>query len=124
MRAVKQIAAAISVVGTLTTVAVLGVANPASADPCPSGATCAYTSTNWGGAPGPVYGDNNDLRSFPKWTGAESIYNNGTQCNVYIYSGINRGGTRYPLNRGTGWRTISGSAIWHHAYSNLWFGCS
>ncbi|MEV0458251.1 peptidase inhibitor family I36 protein [Catellatospora methionotrophica] len=122
MRSPKQIIASIGLVGLMTTLAVGGLTGTASADACPSGATCAYTTTNWGGAPGPVYGNNTDLRSFAKWTGAESIYNNGTQCNVYVYSSTSYGGTRYPLNKGTGWKTISGSAIWHHAWSNKWFG--
>ncbi|WP_320069109.1 peptidase inhibitor family I36 protein [Micromonospora sp. RTGN7] len=107
--------------GALTAATLVGTASVATAHACPSGATCSYPTTNWGGAPGPVYGDNSDLTGYYKWTHSESIYNNGASCNVTIYSGIGRGGTAYPLNRGTGWKTISGSKIWHHAYSNKWF---
>ncbi|GAA3774788.1 hypothetical protein GCM10022225_73200 [Plantactinospora mayteni] len=123
MRSPKRILAAFGATAMLTTALVGIAAAPASADPCPSGATCAYTSTNWAGAPGPVYGDNRDLSGFAKWRGAESIYNNGTSCNVYVYSGTGYSGVRYPLARGTGWTTLSGSSIWHHAYSNRWYGC-
>lgn len=119
MRKILPISVAVA---SLTAGAVGLTAGPAAAESCPSGATCAYTTTNWTSSAGPVYGNNNDLTMYSRWTGAESIYNNGTQCNVYIYSSTGRHGTRYALNKGTGWRTISGSDIWHHAYSNLWYG--
>ncbi|MER7196061.1 peptidase inhibitor family I36 protein [Streptomyces flaveolus] len=95
----------------------------ANADACPSGAVCAYAAENWWGTGDKKYGNNENLTDFFNWTNAESIYNNGTSCNVYIYSGTNYGGVRYPLNRGTGWKSIRGSSIWHHAYSNKWYGC-
>lgn len=117
----KKLTATLGVTGALTASALLGTAGVASADACPSGATCSYSTTNYGGKPGPVYGDNNDLTGYYTWTHSESIYNNGTSCNVTIYSGTGRSGTAYPLNRGTGWKTTSGSKIWHHAYSNKWF---
>jgi hypothetical protein len=112
--------------GAIVTLAagVVGLtAGPAAAESCPSGATCAYTTTNWASSAGPVTGNNKNLTGYSRWTGAESIYNNGKSCNVYIYSATGYNGSRYPLNKGTGWRTISGSAIWHHAYSNQWYGC-
>ncbi|MCF6525070.1 peptidase inhibitor family I36 protein [Streptomyces sp. JJ36] len=101
---------------------VAATASPAAASACPEGATCAYTSPNWAGSPGPVWQNNTNLSGYAKWRGAESIYNNGTYCNVYIYSGTNYTGTRYPLNLNTGWKSIAGSQIWHHAYSNKWYG--
>lgn len=123
MRSPKRILAAFGAAAMLTTVAVGLGAAPASAATCPSGATCAYTALNWASSAGPVYGDNTNLSVYTTWAGAQSIYNNGTSCNVYIYSGTSYGGVRYALNRGTGWKTISGSSIWHHAYSNKWYGC-
>ncbi|GAB2933605.1 hypothetical protein GCM10027280_21770 [Micromonospora polyrhachis] len=122
MRLRKRVVAVLGAT-VMATAGLVGIAAPASADPCPSGATCAYTSTNWSGAPGPVYGDNRDLSIYAKWRGAESIYNNGNSCHVYIYSKVGYAGSRYPLARGTGWQNIIGSALWHHAYSNLWYGC-
>ncbi|WP_431977392.1 peptidase inhibitor family I36 protein [Micromonospora haikouensis] len=117
----RKLTATLGVTGALTAGALIGTAGVANADACPSGATCSYSTTNYGGKPGPVYGDNNDLTGYYTWTHSESIYNNGTSCNVTIYSGTGRTGTAYPLNRGTGWKTTSGSKIWHHAYSNKWF---
>ncbi|GIG87990.1 peptidase inhibitor family I36 protein [Plantactinospora endophytica] len=120
MRSPKRILATLGATAMLSTALVGITAAPASADPCPSGAACAYTNENWVGTAGPVYGDNNNLRQYATWNGAESIYNNGNSCTVYIYSALNRGGARYPLARGTGWRTLSGSSLWHHAWSNKW----
>ena len=119
----RHILAGSLAVAAVTAGAVSLGAGPAAAESCPSGATCAYTTTNWASAAGPVTGNNTNLTQFSKWTGAESIYNNGTSCNVYIYSSTGYHGTRYALNRGTGWKTIAGSDIWHHAYSNQWYGC-
>ncbi|MFF7794642.1 peptidase inhibitor family I36 protein [Streptomyces sp. NPDC007991] len=107
----------------LTGVGFLGSTGTASADTCPSGAVCAYLNENWSGKAYPVYQDNDDLTMYSGWRWAESIYNNGKSCNVHIYSEKNHGGARYPLNRGTGWKSIKGSAVYHHAFSNKWYGC-
>lgn len=114
---------AIAALLALTGAGMATASGEAVADTCPSGAVCAYAATNWSGTAYDVYQDNTSLTAYYGWTHAESIYNNGKSCNVYIYSGTNYGGSRYPLNRGTGWKSISGSAIWHHAYSNKWYGC-
>jgi Peptidase inhibitor family I36 len=111
---------ALAISGTAVAVS----AAPAAADACPRGATCGYTATNWVGTAYDVYADNRDLTMFAGFRYAESIYNNGASCNVYIYSERNHQGARYPLNRGTGWRSLAGSAIKDHAFSNKWFGCS
>jgi hypothetical protein len=51
---------------------------------------------------------------------AESIYNNGKNCNVYLYPETNYKGGGILLNKGTGWKSISGSTLWHHTKSNYW----
>ncbi|MFU8852023.1 peptidase inhibitor family I36 protein [Micromonospora sp. SL1-18] len=123
MRSPKRILAAIFTTTTFTALAIVGTAEAASAEPCPSGATCAYAWINYDAHAGPVYGDNEDLGRYYQWTGAESIYNNGVHCDVYIYSAMFYGGTRYPLAKGSGWTNIYGKAIWHHALSNKWYNC-
>lgn len=69
-----------------------------------------------------MYGDNQDLGPSYQWTGAESIYNNGKRCDVYIYSDIYYGGTRYPLLKGSGWTNLHKQrpAIEWTAMSNKW----
>ncbi|MEU2965913.1 MULTISPECIES: peptidase inhibitor family I36 protein [Streptomyces] len=119
MKKVAAVFASLALAGTGVAI----TAPSATADPCPSGAVCAYASTNWQKPPDKKYRDNRNLTDYFNWTNAESIYNNGASCNVYVYSGTNYGGVRYPLNRGTGWRSIAGSSIWHHAYSIQWYGC-
>ncbi|MEV4664073.1 peptidase inhibitor family I36 protein [Micromonospora echinofusca] len=105
--------AAAAVFGTTLTAA------PASADPCPSGALCAYTQYDWGGAPGPVYDDNTNLLQYTKFANAASLYNNGKSCNVTVYYNTGYRAPAYNLNRGTGWRRL-GSNLYHHVGSNRW----
>jgi hypothetical protein len=67
---------------------------------CPAGALCAYLSPNGDGTPGKVYNDNSNLLQYDKFNNAQSVYNNGNNCNVAIFSGTNWDGARYVLNRG------------------------
>ena len=80
-------------------------AAPASADPCPAGALCAYTAVNYGGDPGTVYGNNDNLLQYAKFDNAVSVFNNGRQCGVTIWNqtGNPRRGTSVYLPRGTGY---------------------
>jgi hypothetical protein len=124
MRSTKRVFFVSAATILLASAATLGNTTAASADPCPSGAVCAYQDINWNGYPGPLYGNNEDLGAYYQWTSANSIYNNGKSCDVYIYSAMFYGGTRYPLARGTGWKNLNGKAIQEQALSNKWYNCS
>lgn len=67
---------------------------------CPAGALCAYLSPNGDGTPGKVYEDNANLLQYDKFNNAQSVYNNGNNCNVALFSGLNWSGSRYVLARG------------------------
>ncbi|WP_338898053.1 peptidase inhibitor family I36 protein [Streptomyces sp. TG1A-60] len=107
---------ALAAVGTLATAA---PANAAWSD-CPSGALCAYLGTYGAGDPGTVYGDNNNLLQYNKFNNAESLYNNGNNCNVRIFSGLNKTGSSYVLNRGRTNPTLANTVWWHNVASNDW----
>ncbi|GHJ36596.1 peptidase inhibitor family I36 protein [Streptomyces sp. TS71-3] len=124
MHSLRRSLTALATTTALAAIATAGVTETASASACPSGAVCAYQDLDWRGVPGPLYGDNQDLTPYYQWTTANSIYNNGTRCDVYIYSYQWYRGTRYALNRGTGWKSLNGSAIQESALSNKWFNCS
>lgn len=98
----------------------VATAPAASAASCPSGATCAYTGTNFTGSQGPVYGNNTDDAQYSTWANAESISNNGTQCTDWIYYGKNYGNPNFSLAVGYVVSNLSGSWGWHHLYSNHW----
>ncbi|WP_219905450.1 peptidase inhibitor family I36 protein [Actinopolyspora mortivallis] len=83
-------------------IGLVGFAAPATADSCPSGALCAWYNKNFDGDPGTVYGDNNNLLQYSKFANVGSTYNNGTRCNVALYSGRNMTGSKFTLARGDG----------------------
>jgi hypothetical protein len=88
---------------------------------CPSGATCAYEGVNFVGTPGEVMGDNANDKQYATWANVESILNNGTECEDWVYYDENWDGTDvvgYPL--GTGNTTLAGTWAWHHLWSNYW----
>ncbi|WP_369197822.1 peptidase inhibitor family I36 protein [Streptomyces djakartensis] len=82
-----------------TTLMTAGPANAAWSD-CPSGALCAYLGTGGAGDPGTVYGDNTNLLQYNKFNNAESLYNNGNNCDVRVYSGLNYTGSVATAQRG------------------------
>ncbi|OPC77609.1 hypothetical protein B4N89_41670 [Embleya scabrispora] len=98
----------------------VGSATPAVADPCPSGALCAYLSANYAGDPGTVYGDNNNLLQYNKFNNAVSVSNSGTQCTVTIYSGLNKTGSHQAIPRGYGIGNLSGTPYYKNIASNKW----
>ncbi|MVO86399.1 hypothetical protein GPA10_16935 [Streptomyces sp. p1417] len=98
----------------------VGSATPATADPCPSGALCAYLSTNYSGDPGTVYGNNNNLLQYNKFNNAVSVSNSGTQCTVTIYSGLGRSGSDVDIRRGYGIGNLSGTPYYKNVASNHW----
>ncbi|GEB58669.1 peptidase inhibitor family I36 protein [Streptomyces gardneri] len=113
----KKLIASVAVIAA----AGLGVtATPAAADPCPSGALCAYLSTNYAGDPGTVYGNNSNLLQYNKFNNAVSVSNSGTQCAVRIYSGTGRTGSSVNIPRGYGIGNLAGSAFYKNVASNHW----
>lgn len=98
----------------------VGSATTATAAPCPSGALCAYLSTNYSGTPGTVYGNNNNLLQYNKFNNAVSVSNSGTQCTVTIYSGLSRSGSHVAIPRGYGISNLSGTPYYKNIASNHW----
>lgn len=120
MVSIKRAAAAIAVAASAT---VLGIAAPpASAgwSDCPAGALCAYLAPNGAGTPGKVFGDNANLLQYTKFDNAESLYNNGNNCNVEIYSGLNWSGYHFNLARGWAAPDLGGTVWYHNVASNDW----
>lgn len=107
---------------TLAAAGALATAGPANAaySDCPSGALCAYLGINGSGDPGTVYGDNNNLLQYNKFNNAESLANNGNNCNVRIYSGLNKTGSSFVLNIGYAAPDLSGTVYWKNVASNDW----
>ncbi|MFJ9760908.1 peptidase inhibitor family I36 protein [Streptomyces sp. NPDC101149] len=89
-------AAALVATGALVTA---GPATAAYSD-CPSGALCAYLGTGGYGDPGTVWGNNTNLLQYNKFNNAESLYNNGNNCDVTVYSGLNYTGSAAVALRG------------------------
>lgn len=114
--------------GTAATAAagsLVGVsAGPASAalSDCPPGYLCAFQATNYNAIPGKVAGNNNNLLQYPSFDNAVSIFNNGTQCGVTIWNGLNRTGTSVYLPRGTGYGNLNtqNPPFYKNVASNQW----
>jgi hypothetical protein len=109
----------------VSSLALLGVAlaqGQAAAAPCPSGALCAYTSPNYVGTPGPVYGNNRNLLQYYRYDNAESVVNNGRRCSVRIYTGRNYSGPNVLIPRGYGYSNLytQNRPMYHNIASNLW----
>lgn len=104
----------------------LASAPAASAAPsdCNAGALCAYWLPNYTNASGHgvqrVYQNNDNLTMYGNFYNSEggSAFNNGTQCNVVVYTGTSGTGSGWELNRGTGWTTIYSNVP--HIESNYW----
>ncbi|GAB1333185.1 peptidase inhibitor family I36 protein [Streptomyces sennicomposti] len=117
-RTFTMLAATAGLVGSALAIAPGAQAAPSG---CTSGALCAYYYANYsGGTPQRVWEDNDDLTQYTNFYYIQggSLYNNGTQCNVNVYTGKNGTGTGYKLNRGTGWANIGSNLP--HISSNYW----
>ncbi|MEU1803538.1 peptidase inhibitor family I36 protein [Streptomyces sp. NPDC019937] len=117
----RSMAVLAAAAGLATAAVVAAPAAQAAPSGCSSGALCAYLSENYtGGTPQRVWEDNDDLTPYVYFYYIQggSLYNNGSQCNVKVYTGTYHGGSGYWLNRGTGWKAI-GSNLPHVA-SNYW----
>jgi hypothetical protein len=92
----------------------------AAAGDCPKGATCSWTGTNYTGTMGPVYGNNTNDQQYATWANSESVANNGSQCEDWVFSAQGYGGSSIGLQIGYGVSNESGTWMWHHLYSNHW----
>ncbi|MFD8734517.1 peptidase inhibitor family I36 protein [Streptomyces sp. NPDC059618] len=105
----------------LATTGALVTAGPANAAwSCPSGGLCAYLGVNGAGTPGVVYGDNSNLLQYNKFDNAESLFNNGNNCNVRLYSGTGYTGSSYVLDRGYLNGSLANTVWWHNVAANNW----
>jgi hypothetical protein len=96
----KKIAAVVGA-AVLTGLGVAVTATPANAaySDCDSGALCAYLYDDGVGTPGQVFGDNSNLLQYDKFNNAESVYNNGNDCNVRIWNSTGYSGSSFTLSR-------------------------
>ncbi|MFC8424801.1 peptidase inhibitor family I36 protein [Streptomyces sp. NPDC057236] len=99
---IKKKIAAVLGTAALAGLGIAVTATPASAawTDCSSGALCAYLGDNGAGDPGEVFGDNTNLLQYNKFNNAESVYNNGNDCDVRIYNGTGYTGSSFLLLRG------------------------
>ncbi|MEU9199298.1 peptidase inhibitor family I36 protein [Streptomyces sp. NPDC048332] len=97
----KKLAAALGT-AALAGLAIAATATSASAawSDCSSGALCAYLGDSGAGDPGEVFGDNSNLEQYNKFNNAESVYNNGNNCDVRIFNGTGYTGSYWVLERG------------------------
>jgi hypothetical protein len=116
----KRLLAAVGATAVMTA----GILTAAGATPalasCPSGATCSYTGINFTGSQGPVWGNNTNDRQYSTWANAESIKNNGTQCEDWIFKYENYGNPNFGIPLGYQVSNLSGTWGWHHLWSNHW----
>ncbi|MFD5749889.1 peptidase inhibitor family I36 protein [Streptomyces sp. NPDC127033] len=100
-------------------------ATPAQAswDDCDSGALCAYTQTYGGGTPGQVWGDNVNLRQYNKFDNAKSLYNNGNNCDVVLFTNTWLRGTAQLFPRGYVVSDTDGTNFEDGVGSNYWTNC-
>lgn len=92
----------------------------AAAGDCPSGATCAWTGVNFTGSMGPVWGNNTNDKQYATWANVESVGNNGTQCEDWVFQNENYGGASFGIQIGYVSSNLSGTWAWHHLWSNHW----
>jgi hypothetical protein len=97
----KKIAAAVGA-AVLAGLGIGATATPANAawTDCSSGSLCAYLGDSGAGDPGQVSGNNSNLLQYSKFDNAESVYNNGNDCNVRVWNGTNYSGSYFTLERG------------------------
>ncbi|MFI0815249.1 peptidase inhibitor family I36 protein [Streptomyces sp. NPDC021098] len=117
----RSMAVLAAAAGLATAAVVAAPAAQAAPSGCSSGALCAYLSESYtGGTPQRVWENNKDLTQYVYFYYMQggSLYNNGTQCDVWVYTGKNYSGSHYELNRGTGWASIGSNLP--HVSSNHW----
>lgn len=122
IKSLAKASAMFASVAALTAVGAVASTGAAVANACPSGALCAYTSTNYGGDPGTVYGNNTNLLQYTKFDNAASVSNSGTQCSVRIYGGTSYSGPNVLIPRGYGYSNLEtqNAPLYRNVASNYW----
>ncbi len=92
---------------------------------CPSQYVCGYTGPNYTGSIGVLISDNPDLTGPGSiWENVDSIYNNGAQCEVWMYRAKNyaEDGHVVGFKMQTGFKNLQTQApgLYHHTWSNHW----
>jgi Peptidase inhibitor family I36 len=92
---------------------------------CPPQYVCGYTGPNYTGQEGVLIEDNPDLTLYPiPWEHVDSIYNNGVQCEVWMYRWKNylKDGHVVGFKMQTGFKNLQTQApgLYHHTWSNHW----
>jgi hypothetical protein len=92
---------------------------------CPAQYVCGYTGPNYTGSMGALIGNNADLTGPGSiWQNVDSIYNNGVQCEVWMYRWKNYVGDGHVVGfrMQTGFKNLQTQApgIYHHTWSNHW----
>lgn len=122
-RLVLGAAVAAAAVGLALAPSVAEAATPAIAASAPahcnSGAMCGFTGAYFTGSYGNLQGTNANLVYFP-WTSVDSVYNNGNQCDVTIFSGTGFSGYQTLIQRGYQYGNLQtdNPVYYHHIYSN------
>ncbi|MEY9846715.1 peptidase inhibitor family I36 protein [Streptacidiphilus sp. MAP5-3] len=119
MRA-RALVATLGLLGAAGAGILAGAPAAMASDACPSGATCAYTAPNFTGDMGPIYGNNSNLTMYSTFQNVESISNNGTQCEDWVFQNVNLGGASFGIPIGYVNSNLSGTVFWHHIDSNQW----
>jgi hypothetical protein len=97
---------------------------------CPSGYTCLWPNTNYGGRGVAFYGDETNFRALPSpynsiQDDASSAYNNGRTHSVRLAVDANGGGNTFTLARGRGTpdmlRDLAGDMYDNKISSLRWF---
>jgi hypothetical protein len=109
-------------IAVATATATALVASPAQAvpDDCPAGGLCAYTGQSFTGTRGTVYANNTNTLQYYAFNNAESVANNGNDCNVRIYSGRSYTGSTVTIARGAQYTSLVGSPLRDNIASNKW----
>lgn len=92
---------------------------------CPYQYVCGYTGPNYTGSMGALIGNNADLTQYPvPWEHVDSIYNNGVQCEVWMYRWKNyvANGHDVGFRMQTGFTNLKTQApgLYDHTWSNHW----
>ncbi|WP_433796310.1 peptidase inhibitor family I36 protein [Actinoplanes sp. CA-252034] len=110
---------------TVTALATGLVAGPAQAAEdiagCPDGGLCAYTEQWFNGTRGVVYANNTNLLQYYAFNNAQSVFNDGQDCNVRIYSGRSYTGSGVTIPRQHYFQAFAPSSpYYNNIASNKW----
>ena len=77
---------------------------------------------NYTGTIGPVYGNNTNDKQYATWADSESVANNGTQCEDWVFcnEGYPTSGENVGIPIGYGIGNETGLWEWHYLWSNHW----